>query len=795
MSERMNMRQKVKSIGRGTKALLFFIFALALFFLGGKFIPRPLFDTSYSSVLESKNGQLLGARIAGDEQWRFPSVDSIPEKYEKCLLCFEDRYYYKHPGINIFSIGRAVVQNIQAREIVSGGSTITMQVCRLARGQKPRTVKNKLIEMYWALQLELYSSKKEILNLYASHAPFGGNVVGIEAASWRYFGRESNQLSWAESATLAVLPNAPSLIYPGRLDEKLKIKRNRLLQELYNQNKIDKLTYELAIEEPIPEKVNQLPNVAYHLTEKLAKEFKGRKIRSTIDYGIQEIVNEIVAKHHGSLKGNFINNLAIIVAEIPSKKVRAYVGNTVAEDSLFAGNMVDIIQSKRSTGSILKPFLYCKMIDEGLLTPKMLVPDVPIRFGGFTPMNFDRDYNGVVPAEEALARSLNIPAVQLLRDYGVAPFYSFLKSTGMGTLEKEPDHYGLSLILGGAEITLWDLTGMYASLGSILKTYNKNDGLYKADPFSKLEWLDEFTDIEAEKEMLQPVIRAGSIYSTFEALLKVTRPESETGWESFANARKIAWKTGTSFGFRDAWAVGVTSDYVVGVWVGNADGEGRPGLTGINSAAPVLFDVFGILPSSNWFEKPIDELTEIEVCAQSGYRLGEHCDSIISVHVPHGNNVGICPWHKRIHLNREGIYRVNANCYQVANMKHKNWFVLPPAMEFYFKRNNVFYSTLPPLLPGCKEIYQQMEFIYPREWNKLFIPVDLDGTPGKLIFELAHRQNKATVYWYIDEGFAGKTKGIHQLELKPDPGWHTIAVTDDLGNYLSKKFMVVNSTD
>ncbi len=775
------------------KWLLFVLIILFILFLAsGIFVPKPLFNTTYSTVLESKNGELLGARIAEDEQWRFPPVDSVPLKYETCVLNFEDRYFYSHPGINIFSVSRALIQNIKAGKIVSGGSTITMQVCRLARVQKKRSIKNKLVEIIWALHLELRCSKKEILNLYASHAPFGGNIVGIDAASWRYFGRECNQLSWAESATLAVLPNAPALIFPGRLDQQLKRKRDKLLAKLLAKNKLDSLSYELAISEPLPGKVNPLPNNAFHLTEKLKAEKKGQKVRSTIDIDLQQKVNAFVQKHHNIQKGNFVNNLAVIVAEIPSKKVRAYVGNAIEFDSISHGNRVDVIQSKRSSGSILKPFLYCKMLDEGLLTPKMLVPDIPMRFGGFTPMNFDREYNGAVAAEEALARSLNIPAVHMLRNYGVAPFHSFLKKIGMGTLSQNPDYYGLSLILGGAEVKLWDLAGMYASLGSIVKVYNEKDGFYASNAFSKLIWQEDNNTTPEPAEVAQPIVRASSVYSTLHALLKVTRPESETGWETFATSKKIAWKTGTSFGFRDAWAVGVSSDYVVGVWVGNADGEGRPGLTGITAAAPVLFDVFSVLPTSDWFKSPLDELMEIEVCAQSGYRPSEHCDEKISIQVPNGNKVGICPWHQRIHLNKAGTHRVNANCFQVSQMQHVNKFVLPPAMEYYYKRNNALYATLPPLLPGCSETQQQMEFIYPREWNKLFIPVDLDGTQGKLIFELAHRQNNTTVFWYLDDDFIAKTNGIHQQEIRSKPGWHKITVTDNLGNSISKKFFIVD---
>ncbi len=787
----MKLNTRNKKHKKRLSILLVFFFLIILFFATGFLVPKPLFNASYSTVLESSNGQLIGARISEDEQWRFPPVDSVSEKYETCLLHFEDRYFYSHPGVNLFALGRAFIQNIRAGKIESGGSTITMQVCRLARGQKKRSILNKLIEMLWALHIEMRYSKSEILEIYASHAPFGGNVVGIDAASWRYFGRESNQLSWAEAATLAVLPNAPALIYPGRLDNKLKQKRNRLLKKLFTENEIDSLTYELAIEESLPGKVNSLPQIAFHLTEKANVEKKGQRVHSTIDFALQNRVSEIVATHHQILKANYINNLAVIVAEIPSKKVVAYVGNTTS-DSLNHANLVDIIQSQRSTGSILKPLLYCKMIDEGLLLPTLLIPDIPIRFGGFTPMNFDRKYNGAVPAEEALARSLNIPAVHLLRNFGVAPFHAFLKKTGMTTLTDEPSHYGLSLILGGAEVKLWDLAGMYASLGTILKRYNAEDGFYASAPFSKLTWVEKQKE-EPEVELQQSIIRAASVYSTFDALLKVKRPESEAGWESFARSKKIAWKTGTSFGFRDAWALGVTSDYVVAVWAGNADGEGRTGLTGISAAAPVMFDVFGSLPTSEWFNTPVDEMTTIEVCTESGYLPGENCSETKEIQVPAGNKIGICPWHQKIHLNKEGTQRVSAACYPVSEMQHRNWFVLPPAMEYYFKKKNVLYATLPPLLPGCAESLQQLEFIYPREWNKLFIPVDLDGTPGKLIFDLVNRASKATVYWYLDEQFLGTSSGIHQFELRPEAGWHNITVTDNLGNSLTKRFFVVNN--
>ncbi|MEZ5106933.1 MAG: penicillin-binding protein 1C [Draconibacterium sp.] len=775
------------------KLLLFFLISISLFCVFFFAVPRPLFNDPYSTVVESSDGNLLGARIAADQQWRFPALDSVPEKYEKCLLQFEDRYFYSHPGINPVALARAMIQNIKSGKVVSGGSTITMQVCRMARGERPRSIKNKIIEMIWALNLELRFPKSEILNMYASHAPFGGNVVGLDAAAWRYFARPVSELSWAESATLAVLPNAPSLIYPGRLDERLKEKRDRLLQKLLASEEIDSLTFQLSVAEPIPDKVHPLPMKAYHLVEKAASEKNGQRIHSTIDGSLQERVNTLVARHRKTLEANHIYNISVLVADVSCKEVKAYVGNYFDGKETEHGNSVDVIQSPRSTGSILKPFLYCKMLDDGLLTPQMLIPDIPTRFGGFTPMNFDQEYNGAVPAAEALARSLNIPAVKMLQDYGVPPFYSFLKKTGMKSLVHPPDYYGLSLILGGAEVSLWNLSGIYTSLVSVLKSCDENDGFYAAQPFSELKWEKEInSEKRAEEEAVQPEVRAASVYLTLQALLKVKRPDSEAGWQEFASARNIAWKTGTSFGFRDAWAVGLTRDYVVAVWAGNADGEGRPGLIGAVAAAPLMFDVFELLPASNWFQMPVDEMEEAEICAESGCRPGVNCDSTKLVWLPKGLKVGVCPWHQKIHLNESGTQRVTANCYPVSKMQHKNWFVLPPAMEYYYKPRNPMYATLPPLKSGCADEVENMEFVYPREWNNVFIPTDLDGTPGQLIFELVHRQRNAKVYWQLDEKFLGTTSGIHQFAVRPESGWHVINVTDQLGNSMTRRFLVVN---
>lgn len=790
MTTRIKYRMLFKMPARWKKWLAALLLAVAV--TGFLYVvPRPLFRTTCSTIIESRDGRLLGARIAPDGQWRFPEPDSIPRKFEQCLLTFEDRHFYRHPGVNPVSLLRAAVQNIKAGRIVSGGSTLTMQVARLARQGKPRNLSSKLVEMVWALNLELRFPKREILKKYVANAPFGGNVVGLEAASWRYYGQPPHLLSWAESATLAVLPNAPSLIFPGKNDSLLLLKRNRLLDKLLRRQLIDSLTWSLSLQEPLPRHFFQLPSDSYHLVERAAAESPGERVKTTVDAVLQERVAALVNRHARQLQANRIFNACALVADLRSGDVLAYAGNVTDFSDDAHGYHVDIIRSPRSSGSILKPFLFAAMTDKGMLAPNQLLADIPTRFGGFTPVNFNRSYDGAVPAAEALARSLNVPAVKMLQQFGVEPFYHFLRKTGMTTLTQPAGHYGLSLILGGAEVTLWDLAGMYASMGRMVRRYGEEDGFYATQPFQPLNWKAGKAP-QPETEAAQPELRAASIFLTLKALLEVHRPEEEAGWESFAGARHIAWKTGTSFGFRDGWAVGVTRDAVVAVWTGNADGEGRPGLTGTATAAPLMFEIFGLLPVSDWFAAPVDELTPVVFCRQSGFLPSPYCTDTDTLLVAAGTNPGQCPFHQLIHLDRQGRLRVADGCYPVGEMVHRSWFVLPPAMEYYYRQRHPEYLPLPPVKPGCTETTGMMELIYPREMNRLFIPRQLDGAPGEALFELAHRSPNATVYWYLDQQFLGKTSVFHHFSLRPDPGWHLLTLVDQDGNQLQKRFLVAD---
>ena len=738
-------------------------------------LPRHLFHVPYSTVVTDRNEELLGARIASDGQWRFPPRNTTPEKIKECLITFEDKHFYHHWGVNPFAIGRAFYQNVKNKRIVSGGSTLTMQTIRLARNES-RTFREKLIEMIWATRLEFRASKEEILSMYISHAPFGGNVVGLDAAAWRYFGHSADDLSWAESAMLAVLPNAPAMIHLSKGRKTLLDKRNRLLKQLLEKKTIDSSTYELAISEPLPDEPHALPHIAPYLVSRFYQERNGEYSRSTINKGIQTQVEDLAERWSNEFGRSDIRNLAILVIDIPSNQVVAYCGN-VHFDRKQGGNQVDVIQAPRSTGSILKPFLYYAMLQEGSLLPDMLLLDVPVNINGFTPQNFSMQFEGAVPASEALARSLNIPAVTMLQRYGVPKFHSFLQQIGLKTINRSSSHYGLSLILGGAEATLWDVTNAYAMMGrSLLQLPQRSCSLLL--PTSRIT---ESTD------PFQP----GAVWQTFDALKEVNRPE-EIDWKSIPSMQTIAWKTGTSYGFRDAWAVGVTPRYAVGVWVGNATGEGKPGLVGAQTAGPVRFDIFNLLPASSWFTRPTGIFVEAEVCRKSGHLKGRFCDETDTLLVlPAGLRTEACPYHHLVTLSADESQRIYENCANTEPTLQKSWFTLPPVWEWYYKQHHPEYKPLPPFKAGCGEdTFQPMQFIYPPMNARIKLPKQLDGSKGFLTVELAHSNPNATIFWHLDETYQAQTQDFHKISLQPAAGKHSLTAVDGEGNTISTTFFV-----
>lgn len=754
-------------------------------------VPSPIFDEPTSTVIQSAEGQLLGARISNDEQWRFALIDSLPSKFEVCITSFEDQWYRYHPGVNPVSLVRAMSQNIKARRVVSGGSTLTMQTIRLARKGKSRSVKEKVVEIFFALKYEVKYSKDEILSLYASYAPYGGNVVGLEAASWRYYGRSPHHLSWAETATLAVLPNAPSLIYPGKNQLKLKQKRDRLLKKLLDRGEIDAMTYDLSIQESLPQKPLPLPQLAPHLLDRLSHTNSGERVRTTLHFDKQSDVRRLLNQHSQYLSNNEIYNAAAIVVDNVSGDVLAYVGNS--DYSKKNANDVDIIISPRSTGSIIKPILYAAMLENGEILPNTLIPDVPMFYEGFSPENYNLEYDGAVPASEALYRSLNIPAVHMLSDFGIDRFVSYLRNVGFTTINHSADYYGLSLILGGAEVSLWDLAGVYSSMARTLSSTTSNEYTYRDTDFRVLNYFADNEEVVSHTSDEPSVLSAASLWSTFEALRNVSRPDNQSGWESFSSAHQVAWKTGTSFGFRDAWALGVTPQYTIGVWVGNADGEGRPGLTGVTAAAPLLFNLLDLMQSKGWFQTPYDEMTTVPICRESGHLASRHCSKVDTVDVPAvGLRSQVCPYHKIIQVNKDETYRLNSQCADMGDIYQKLWFVLPPVMAYYYAKKHPTYKELPPFASGCSdEELGVMQFIYPRNVSKIFIPIDHDGKRSEVIFEVAHSQQKMKLFWHLDNSYLGTTDTYHQMALSPEEGKHIVTVVDEEGNTISHRFEVM----
>ncbi len=688
-------------------------------------LPRDLFkNVPYSTVVESAEGELLGARIADDQQWRFPPSDTVPDRYKRALIQFEDRHFRYHPGVDPLAIFRSVRDNIRAGHVVSGGSTITMQVIRLSRGKERRTLYQKIIEAVLATRLELRLSKDEILALYAAHAPFGGNVVGLEAASWRYFGASAENLTWAEAATLAVLPNSPSSMHPGKNRDDLLLKRNRLLERLLEHGDIDMDTYGSAVEEPLPGAPLPLPSLASHYVERCPK---GKRTRTGIVYPFQKAIEESASRRSREMALEGIADLAVVVMDNENGEIVAYVGNADGERKR-PGMDVDIAASPRSTGSILKPFLYAAALEAGTILPRTLLPDVPVNLGGFAPENFDRQFYGAVHADEALARSLNVPSVFLLRNYGIEKFHSLLGECGMSTFTRGASHYGLSLILGGGEARLDEVTKAYSDF------------------------------VRGTSPIKDPVAR----WYTLHALEEVNRPD-QLDWRLIRSVRKAAWKTGTSYGFRDAWAVGMTPRYTIGVWAGNADGHGVPGLTGARAAGPVLFDILNLLPEAKlWFpEYPEGEGVYVEVCPDSGFPAGPECPDAESLFLPKAaREADTCPYH-------DG-----------------GEFTLTPAMEWYYKPHHPEYRG------ASSRQGAVMEFIYPAPGTTVFLPRQLGGSVEGAVFRLAHRRPGATVWWHLDQSYVGETRFIHEIRLAPSPGKHTVTAVDGDGASVSVSFTV-----
>lgn len=736
-------------------------------------IPKPLVRDNYSKVITDKDGRIMRVFLANDEQYCLPPEfnDTIPEKLKVAVVHFEDKYFRYHPGINPVSISRAFYQNIKQKRIVSGASTITMQLARIRKGRK-RNASNKIMEMLEALRIEAQYSKSEILKLYLDHAPYGGNIVGYQAASWRYFGKPPEKLSWAEACLLAVLPNSPGTVSPIKNNQVLFEKRNRLLHSLLESSLIDQQTCDNSIDEPMPSSIVPFDLRAPHLTRKIASEnHRSHIVKTSIDATIQDNANYLVKRYSRSLANFDIHNAAVLVVENKTRKVRAYVGS---QDFYGTEGKVDGVMAARSSGSLLKPFLYALCIQEGIIIPESQLQDIPTYYGAFAPSNASEMFDGIVTAHDALVRSLNVPAVRLLYTYGHYKFYNFLQSAGISTLFRSADDYGLPLIIGGAEVTLFDITSSFCTLANL--------GQHKS-----LTYFEETT-----QSLSKQVIDSVSVLMTLDILKDLKRPGAEYYWNKFNGQQPIAWKTGTSYGHKDAWAIGVNPEWTIAVWVGNFNAESNKNLSGAKSAGPLMLDIFNALPKNDsltWWNLDDYEIETMEVCDVSGYASTNRCSRTSVKRVSTSDNLKPCPFHIKLEVDKNEKYSVCSACWEAGHMS-KNILAYPPLVTSYLRRNGAVVEKVPYHNPHCQH-YKANDLIvieYPKPNSKIYVSRDFDRAYQPVVFSAVHHISDQSLYWYLDNKYIGTTKDKHKMAVVPKPGEHVLSLTDGFGNKKSVQF-------
>ena len=700
--------------------------------------------------------------LTEDEQWHLKVEDDVAENLKEAVLTYEDKNFKTHHGVDFLAIARAFKNNLVGRKR-SGASTITMQVAKLSSPKK-RTYLNKFIEIIQAFKIETKLDKDTILKLYLNNAPYGGNIVGYGTAARMYFRKEPKNLSWSECALLAVLPNSPGAMNVEKNHERLISKRNNLLDKLYEKGKLTEQQLSLAKEEPLPNTRYPFERVAPHLARRLLNTENDKVIKTTIDYDLQKRMQEIVKSYVGYTHSEGITNAAMLIVENKTRNVKAYIGSQEFMDMENEGQ-VDGVIAKRSPGSILKPFLYALSIDEGMIAPESLVQDVPMFFANFSPQNANKKYTGMVEARQALISSLNIPFVHLLDQYGEYKFYYFLKDM-LGFDENAPEKYGLSLILGTKEFSVEEIAMLYSglanygsltSLNYLVKKDSNNNGRSKT-MFSK-----------------------GASYLTLDTLKELVRPGLNNlyRWKD-----PISWKTGTSYGKRDAWACGMTPDYTVIVWVGNFSGKSNENLSGVISGGRLLFNVFEELENSNKrFEEPYYELENIKVDKITGYRIDIDGIETKTIKFPiKAKPLKISPFYKKIYVDDNDV-EIDSRSPDFANSHEKVIMNYPLEVVNYFIRENRDVSEI--YHTNSKE--KSLKILYPTPNLKILLPKDLDKEQ-KLIVKIANLKNQ-DIYWYLDKEFIGIDKSFEK-EIELGIGEHTLTIMAEDGEVVKTKFSI-----
>ena len=733
------------------------------------FEPSP----KWSKVVYDRNGKVLNVYLSADDKWRLSvSTTQVDSLLLETFIRKEDRYFYYHPGFNPIAIVRAAINNLLRGQRTSGASTITMQVVRLVEPRK-RTLISKGIETFRALQLEAHYSKNEILHLYLSLTPYGGNVEGIKSASYIYFGKSPALLSPAEAVTLTIIPNRPSSLRPGGNNQLLLSERNRWLKRLYSEGVIQLTDLKEALVEPLEMKRHPLPFIAPHLSRRLTSNSDKSEFFTTVNADIQQRVQQLCYNHLQRLQNIGISNGAVLVIDNLKHEVIAYVGSQDYTDNFHSGQ-VDGIRAIRSPGSTLKPLVYGIAFDQGLITPKTMLADVPVNYDGFSPENFDRHYHGQVSAEDALSASLNVPAVNLLQQVTVPVFRERLLQAGCSSFESQKQ-LGLSTILGGCGTTLEELCGLYTALS--------NKGSYT--PF-------RYTTGKIPMTSAVQLISPSAAYLLSSTLTRMNRSDLPNLFENSLHIPKVAWKTGTSYGRRDAWSIGYNNHYTVGVWIGNFDGKGIPELTGAEMATPLLFQVFNTIDynsTGNWY-KPTKELDLRYVCPQSGFVPGDLCtEKVIDYFLP-----GISTTQPCTHLSEVAVDPSEKISYCIQcrpdNGYMKKIYQNPPAEVLtYYHENSIPVKTPPPHNPNCTRLFEgsKPRILSLHEGQEYLIEKE---DPRSIELSCAVAGDVTTVSWFVNDKFFKTLPAGEKTFFTPPSGNIKISCTDDKGRNSDIKVLI-----
>ncbi|WP_276500442.1 penicillin-binding protein 1C [Terrimonas pollutisoli] len=726
----------------------------------------------YSTVITDNKGEVINVYLTADEKWRMKTeLQEISPLLRKTIVAKEDKYFYSHPGVNPLAITRAFFKNLLRMKRTSGASTITMQVARALDPGK-RNILNKIRESFRALQLEWKYDKNEILQLYLNLVPYGGNIEGVKAAAFLYFKKNPDHLSLAEITALSIIPNRPSSLVIGKNNDHVVAERNKWLQKFANEKVFTKKEIEDALAEPLTATRGTVPHYAPHLSYQLKQQ--GNILnKTTINLNTQLKTEKLVEDYVRAQRLRNIKNAAVVIIDNKSHKIISYVGSSDFTDTTDGGQ-VNGAKAIRQPGSTLKPLLYAMCFDEGLLTPKTVMTDVPVNYEGYAPENYDRKFNGYITTEYALEHSLNIPAVKSLKLLGHEKLIQKLSDCNFKQVQKDKPKLGLSMILGGCGTTLEELTGLFAAFA--------NDGIYYVPSFLQDDSITRKTR----------VVSPAAVYMINEILSKVNRPDFPLNWTATERMPKIAWKTGTSYGRRDAWSIGYNKNYTVGVWVGNFSGVGVADLSGATIATPLLFKIFNTLDYDNdkeWFSQPKD--CEIrQVCSETGLIPSSHCTNLITDYfIPLVSSTKECSNRQEIMISPGEEISYCKTCAPETGYKKKWYKSIEPEMQAWFEEHQISYLKIPLHNPDCELIFKGSAPMISSPANGVeYLINKKDPEPLQLVCKTANDVSK--VYWYIDNKFYKSSNTGEKQFFVPNEGPVKISCTDDKGRNRDIKIIV-----